>query len=180
MFTASRGVASRGIFFGILLLLPLALQHFVGFGFLRQVTLVRFQVLTAASMKFRVFWDILPCSQIHVGRRFVGACCLRNVGRHRFDYIAIYPRRLKIILAWDFVKVASLNAQPPTWRASSQNLYPPWVGYPSYTPRHWVAQVPRERHFPYPPLRGPLELDREFLFRSFRGSNAFSVILDDV
>jgi hypothetical protein len=23
---------------------------------------VRFQVLTAASMKFRVFWDILPCS----------------------------------------------------------------------------------------------------------------------
>jgi hypothetical protein len=27
---------------------------------------VRFQVLTAASMNFRVFWDILPCSQIYV------------------------------------------------------------------------------------------------------------------
>jgi hypothetical protein len=27
---------------------------------------VRFQVLTAASMKFRVFWDILPCSQIDI------------------------------------------------------------------------------------------------------------------
>jgi hypothetical protein len=26
--------------------------------------LVRFQVLTAASMEFRVFWDILPYSQI--------------------------------------------------------------------------------------------------------------------
>jgi hypothetical protein len=26
--------------------------------------LVRFQALTAASMKFRIFWDILPCSQI--------------------------------------------------------------------------------------------------------------------
>jgi hypothetical protein len=27
---------------------------------------VRFQVLTAASMKFKVFWDILPCSQTDV------------------------------------------------------------------------------------------------------------------
>jgi hypothetical protein len=27
---------------------------------------VEYQVLTAASMKFRVFWDILPCSQIDV------------------------------------------------------------------------------------------------------------------
>jgi hypothetical protein len=26
----------------------------------------RFQVLTAVSMKFRVFWDVLPCSQIDV------------------------------------------------------------------------------------------------------------------
>jgi hypothetical protein len=31
---------------------------------------VRFQVLTASSMKFRVLWDILPCSQIDVDRRF--------------------------------------------------------------------------------------------------------------
>jgi hypothetical protein len=35
---------------------------------------VRFQVLTAASMKFRfVFWDILPC-KIIVDRRFRGTC----------------------------------------------------------------------------------------------------------
>jgi hypothetical protein len=31
---------------------------------------VRFQVLTAANMKFRVFWDVLPCSQIDVDLRF--------------------------------------------------------------------------------------------------------------
>jgi hypothetical protein len=31
---------------------------------------VRFLVLTAVSMKFRVFWDVLPCSQIDVGQRF--------------------------------------------------------------------------------------------------------------
>jgi hypothetical protein len=36
---------------------------------------MRFQVLTAASMKFRfVFWDVLPC-KIIVGRRFRGTCC---------------------------------------------------------------------------------------------------------
>jgi hypothetical protein len=27
---------------------------------------------------------------------------------------------------------------PPTWRARSLYLYPPWTRWPSYTPRHWV------------------------------------------
>jgi hypothetical protein len=41
---------------------------------------VRFQVLTAASMMFRVvFWDILPC-KIIVDRRFRGAYCLHHQG----------------------------------------------------------------------------------------------------
>jgi hypothetical protein len=35
--------------------------------------LVSFQVLTAASMKFRVFWDIAPCSHVEKDRRFRGA-----------------------------------------------------------------------------------------------------------
>jgi hypothetical protein len=39
---------------------------------------VRFQVLTAASMKFRiVFWDVLPC-KIIVDRRFRDTCCLHH------------------------------------------------------------------------------------------------------
>jgi hypothetical protein len=38
----------------------------------------RFQVLTAASRKFRiVFWDVLPC-KIIVDRRFRGTCCLHH------------------------------------------------------------------------------------------------------
>jgi hypothetical protein len=41
---------------------------------------VRFQVLTAASMKFRVFWDVLPCSQVDVNRRFRCAYCLHHQG----------------------------------------------------------------------------------------------------
>jgi hypothetical protein len=41
---------------------------------------MRFQVLTAASMMFRiVFWDILPCKVI-VDRGFRGAYCLHHQG----------------------------------------------------------------------------------------------------
>jgi hypothetical protein len=32
---------------------------------------VRFQVLTAASMKFRIFWDVAPCSHVEVDRRYI-------------------------------------------------------------------------------------------------------------
>jgi len=42
---------------------------------------VRFQVLTAASMMFRiVFWDVLPC-KIIVDRRFRSAYCLHHPRR---------------------------------------------------------------------------------------------------
>jgi hypothetical protein len=37
---------------------------------------VRFQVLTEASMKMNVFWDVGPYSLVEVDRRFRGACCL--------------------------------------------------------------------------------------------------------
>jgi hypothetical protein len=47
-------------------------------------TYSRFQVLTAASMKFRfVFWDVLPC-KIIVDRRFRGTCCLHHQGDSPF------------------------------------------------------------------------------------------------
>jgi hypothetical protein len=35
-------------------------------------------------LKFRVFWDILPRSQIDVDRRFRGACCLAPLKRPIF------------------------------------------------------------------------------------------------
>jgi hypothetical protein len=41
---------------------------------------VRFQVLTAASMKIRAFWDVAPCSLVGVDRRFRGAYCLHHQG----------------------------------------------------------------------------------------------------
>jgi hypothetical protein len=39
--------------------------------------LVRFQVLTVASMKIRAFWDIAPFSLVGVDRHFRGVYCLR-------------------------------------------------------------------------------------------------------
>jgi hypothetical protein len=41
---------------------------------------VRFQVLTAASMKMAVFWDVAPCSLVDIGRRFTGAYCPHHQG----------------------------------------------------------------------------------------------------
>jgi len=33
-----------------------------------------------ASMKFRVFWDVAPCSHVEVDQRFRGAYCLHGQG----------------------------------------------------------------------------------------------------
>jgi hypothetical protein len=41
------------------------------------VLCVRFQVLTATSVKMAVFWVVAPCSLVEVYLRFRGAYCLR-------------------------------------------------------------------------------------------------------
>jgi hypothetical protein len=58
--------------------LEICVQHLFSEGGRNLIFCLRFQVLTAASMKFRVFCDVLPCSQINVDRRFRDACCLRH------------------------------------------------------------------------------------------------------
>jgi hypothetical protein len=50
--------------------------------FQTSITVVRFQVLTAASMKMAVFWVLVPCSLVELYRRFRGAFCLHH---HRPD-----------------------------------------------------------------------------------------------
>jgi hypothetical protein len=42
--------------------------------------MVRFKVLTAASMNLTVFWVIAPCSLVEVYMRFRGICCLHYQG----------------------------------------------------------------------------------------------------
>jgi hypothetical protein len=42
---------------------------------LNNCILVRFEVLTAVSMKIAVFWVVAPCSLVEVYQRFRGPCC---------------------------------------------------------------------------------------------------------
>jgi hypothetical protein len=51
---------------------------------------VRFKVFTSASMKFSVFWDVLPCSQVDVGRRFRGAFYLYHQGYFRYSRLRVW------------------------------------------------------------------------------------------
>jgi hypothetical protein len=65
--------------------------------------IVRFNVLMAASMKFRVL-DVAPCSQVAVDRRFRGAYCLHHQGNlTTWYYIPEHSKlRLKIFLSFVF------------------------------------------------------------------------------
>jgi hypothetical protein len=58
-------------------------------------------LFTILTMKFRVFWDVLPCSQTDVGRRFRSACCLHNLGGSNSFWIhgIISQKTLTVILA---------------------------------------------------------------------------------
>jgi hypothetical protein len=53
---------------------------------------VRFQVLSAPSMKVTVFWDVVPCCLIQTDRRFGGVYCLHHQGDARKERINIYER----------------------------------------------------------------------------------------
>jgi hypothetical protein len=47
---------------------------------------MRFEVLTAASMKMAVFWVIAPCSLVEVYQYFRGTCCLHHHGSSPFSF----------------------------------------------------------------------------------------------
>jgi hypothetical protein len=50
---------------------------------------VRFQVLTAASLKMTAFWDVAPCSVVEIGRRFrdATASIMKAMGTHTWVFI---------------------------------------------------------------------------------------------
>jgi hypothetical protein len=53
--------------------------------FLRNSTKVRFQILTAASMKTTGFWDVASCSLLEVYIHVRGAFCLHHRDDERPD-----------------------------------------------------------------------------------------------
>jgi hypothetical protein len=78
---------------------------------------VRFQVLTAASMMFRiVFWDVLPC-KIVVDRRFRGTYCL-----HRSTTVLHGSTSQKIILNEERHIRFKYNLNLRSQRPSDQSL----------------------------------------------------------
>jgi hypothetical protein len=88
-----------------------------------QVSNVRFQVLTATSMKLRiVFWDALQC-KIIVDRRFRGTYCFHHQGWVR-HYVPL-KRRSTIILHGSISQKTTLNiilAAVRTWNLTSALL----------------------------------------------------------
>jgi hypothetical protein len=65
-------------------------------GFINKDHSVRFQVITATSMKMVVFWDVTPCSLLEGYRRFSGDggnTHLWNVGQFLPDKMAHHLRR---------------------------------------------------------------------------------------
>jgi hypothetical protein len=61
--------------------LPIREQHSYENGLCKlHITSVRCQVLTAESMKSRVFWDVAPCIPVKVDRHFRDAYCLHHRG----------------------------------------------------------------------------------------------------
>jgi hypothetical protein len=56
-------------------------------------------VTTTEKGEFRVFWDVMPFSQVDVDRRFRGAYCFHHHGDETHPYTAVHPRRLNFVLA---------------------------------------------------------------------------------
>jgi hypothetical protein len=84
-----------------------------------QLYTMTFQVLKAANMKTRVFWDIAQCSLVGVDRRFRGAYCLHHPIHH---YTAGAISQKKLISASDgCFYLHSLYLRSTLWRCYSEN-----------------------------------------------------------
>jgi hypothetical protein len=119
------------------------------------IVFVKFQVLTASSIKFRVFWYVVPCSH-EVDTRFRGAYCLH----HRAPVTSVPPRpQLTGIVKVThrgpakgrFLSCLTLTLY---FSLSSTAARPPACHLPASSP---------DRH-PFPNSQPKFHLDRRFLY----------------
>jgi hypothetical protein len=68
-----------------------------------KINFVRFEVLTAVSMKMAVFWVTSPCSLVEVYRRFRDACCLHHEGIVTIQNKAIFEINFSFITFVKFI-----------------------------------------------------------------------------
>jgi hypothetical protein len=59
----------------------------------------------SCKVKFRVFWDVAPCSHVEVHRRFRGACCLHQgdgAGRTHLWNVGLFNETLRRYIPEDY------------------------------------------------------------------------------
>jgi hypothetical protein len=104
---------------------------------------MRFQVLTAASMKFRfVFWDVLPC-KIIVDRRFRGMCCLHPQGLMYISVTLTHPwwwRQYAPLKRWSTVILHGSTSQKTVLNIILTAVRT-WNLTTLYSPRYWKNVV---------------------------------------
>jgi hypothetical protein len=76
-------------------------------------SLVRFRVLTAASMKMTVFCDVALCRLAEVHRRFRGACCLHHQGPET---------SVVIFILLDLIAIIIFGKECKLWMSSYANV----------------------------------------------------------
>jgi hypothetical protein len=91
---------------------------------MRSWLLVRFQVVTAVSIKMTVFWDVAPCSLAEVYQCFRGVCCCAIIA---------------LMLEISGTSETSVNFYQTTWCNTPEDSHPhgycfPGCSYLSYAP----------------------------------------------
>jgi hypothetical protein len=116
------------------ILLHLTILIMSGEGNKLRSSSVRFQVLTAASMKMVVFWVVAPCSLVMNRPDVGGSKHLWNVGKLLPDYRAQQPRRQLYLWnssLWSFLQ-APVNSSvlgPIFLSTSSSNTLNPFSSF---------------------------------------------------
>jgi hypothetical protein len=76
----SSGFIKGGKFFDYLSALLVSQEGLYSMELVTYFDTVIFQILTAASMKMTVFWNVAPCSLVEIDRRFRDSYCLHHQG----------------------------------------------------------------------------------------------------
>jgi hypothetical protein len=81
------------------------------------VSVLRFQILTAVTMKFTVFWDVTPCILVAVYQLFGGKCGLYLQGTRHGEQQKTFSM-LDVFLSWRRTRYA-----PPIHQKISTRLH---------------------------------------------------------
>jgi hypothetical protein len=77
------------------------------------------------TLKLRIFWDVLPCSQLNVDRHFRGVCCLHHQGALIMEAARTSETLVDIQLrTWQYIPEDSEHHTRRRENFKSHNLIP--------------------------------------------------------